>query len=127
MSTPHQPSDPSSDAQHGMSSRSSADGAPPQGGSPGPFRSAVERASSPVLTRLARLPVWLPFLILLVLLLGGGFLGGPVGWVLVGLALAFILWLFYLSWPQLSGVDRLMRIAVLAVFVAATLVLLFPR
>lgn len=94
---------------------------------PGPVRRSIEQASLPALEQLAKLPVWLPFLVLLLLMLGGGFLGGPVGWVLVGLALAFILWLFYLSWPRLNGVDRLMRVAVLLLFVAVTVVQLVPR
>lgn len=93
----------------------------------GPVRRRIEQASLPLLTRLATLPPWLPFLVLLVLLLGGGFLGGPVGWVLVLSALAVIAWLFYLSWPRLSGVERLMRLAVLAVFVAVTVTQLIPR
>lgn len=96
-------------------------------GRPGPVRRGVEQASLPALERLARLPVWLPFLVLLVLMVGGGFLGGPVGWTLVGLALAFILWLLYLSWPRLTTVDRVMRVAVLLLFVVVTATQLIPR
>lgn len=80
-----------------------------------------------MLERLAKLPVWLPFLLLLLLVLGGGFLGGPVGWVMVALALLFIFWLLYLSWPRLTPVERVMRIAVLAVFVAVAATQLLPR
>jgi Ni,Fe-hydrogenase I cytochrome b subunit len=94
---------------------------------PGPFRLRVEQASRPALEALSRLPVWLPFLALLVLMIGGGFLGGPVGWVMVGLALGFILWLLYLSWPRLTGVDRVMRVAVLLLFAVVTAVQLLPR
>lgn len=97
------------------------------GTDPGPLRRAVEQASRPALELLSRLPVWLPFLVLLGLLLGGGFLGGPVGWVLVGVALLFILWLFYLGWPRMTWVERLMRLAVLAVFLAVTVTQLMPR
>ena len=94
---------------------------------PGPFRRRIEQASLPALEALARVPAWLPFLLMLVLLLGGGFLGGPLGWVLVGLALAFGLWLLYLSWPRLSGVERLMRLTVLLLFVVIALTQLVPR
>lgn len=94
---------------------------------PGPFRRRVEQASLPALERLSRLPVWLPFLLLLLLLLGGGFLGGAVGWLLVSVALLFILWLLYLSWPRLSGVERLMRLAVLLLFAVVAVVQLVPR
>lgn len=94
---------------------------------PGPFRRGVEQASLPALQHLARLPVWLPFLVLLLLMVGGGFLGGPIGWTLVGMALAFILWLLYLSWPRLTTVDRVMRLAVLLLFAVVTVVQLVPR
>lgn len=94
---------------------------------PGPLRRRVEQASLPALELLARLPVWLPFLVLLLLMVGGGFLGGVVGWVLVGLAVLFILWLLYLSWPRLSTVDRVMRLAVLLLFLVVTVTQLVPR
>lgn len=94
---------------------------------PGPLRRGIEQASLPALERLARLPVWLPFLLLLLLMVGGGFLGGPVGWALVGVALLFIAWLLYLSWPRLGTVERVMRLAVLLLFVVVTVVQLVPR
>ena len=102
-------------------------GSPSAAPGPGPVRSAVERASQPALLQLAKLPVWLPFLALLLLILGGGLLGGAVGWVLVAVALAFVGWLLYLSWPRLTGVERLMRVAVLLLFLAVTVVQLVPR
>ncbi|WP_134773606.1 DUF6703 family protein [Ornithinimicrobium flavum] len=101
--------------------------APSAAGGPGPFRRSVEQASRPALELLGRLPVWLPFLVLLVLLLGGGFLGGPAGWVLVGVAMLFILWLLFLSWPRLTPVERVMRVAVLVLFLAVTVTQLVPR
>lgn len=91
------------------------------------MRLFIEQRSRPALEALARLPVWLPFLALLLLILGGGLLGGPVGWVMVGVALVFVLWLLYLSWPRMTGVERLMRVAVLLLFLAVTLVQLVPR
>ncbi|MGD8199856.1 DUF6703 family protein [Ornithinimicrobium sp. W1679] len=101
--------------------------APREEPGPGRLRYAVEQRSLPALTRLARLPVWLPFLVLLATMLLGGFLGGVVGWVLVGLALAFILWLLYLSWPRLTTVERLMRGTVLLLFAVVTVTQLVPR
>lgn len=94
---------------------------------PGAFRRRVEQASLPALEMLARLPVWLPFLVLLLLMVGGGFLGGVLGWILVGLALAFILWLLYLSWPRLTSVERVMRGAVLLLFLVVAITQLVPR
>ena len=116
MSTPHRPTDPPTQS----------DGIPPAP-APGPLRRRIEQASRPALERLARLPVWAPFLILLLLILVGGFLGGPVGWALVGVAFIFILWLLYLSWPRLRTAERVMRLAVLAVFLAVTITQLIPR
>lgn len=94
---------------------------------PSPLRRSIEQASLPALERLARLPVWLPFLVLLLMMIGGGFLGGVLGWVLVGVAVAFILWLLYLSWPRLSAVDRVMRVAVLLLFAVVTVTQLVPQ
>ena len=94
---------------------------------PSPLRRRIEQASLPALKALAKVPVWLPFLLLLALLIGGGFLGGPIGWTLVGLALAFILWLLYLSWPRLSGVERMMRLTVLLLFLVVAITQLVPR
>lgn len=94
---------------------------------PSAFRRSVEQASLPALTALSKLPAWLPFLVLLLLLLGGGFLGGVVGWVLVTAAMLFILWLLYLSWPRMTTAERLMRVAVLLVFLVVAVTQLVPR
>jgi hypothetical protein len=69
----------------------------------------------------------MPFLILLVLLVGGVLVGGPVGFLLMGLAALFVGWVLYLGWPRLSTSERIMRLAVLVLAVAMALVQLFPR
>lgn len=88
-------------------------------------RAAIERASVPLLKRLALLPTWLPMLVIAALILVGAFLGGPlvedgsvriagvIGLGLIGLALVALFWLLYLSWPHLTTSLRMMRIAVL--------------
>lgn len=91
------------------------------------LRGAIERASAPVLTRLTTLPRVVPFLSMLVLLLVGAFVGGPVGFALVGVAVLFLAWLLYLAWPRLTGNERLMRAAVIALVVAVAVVQLFPK
>ena len=96
-------------------------------GMPNPLRRRIEQASVPALERLAKLPVWLPFVALLGLILVGGFLGGPVGWAMVAVALVFVAWLLYLSWPRLTGTERVMRVSVLLLFLAVTVVQLVPR
>lgn len=99
---------------------------PPQHAAPGPVRAAVERASLPALRALGRLPVWVPFLVVLVLILGGGWLGGPVGIAAIALALLAVTWLLYLSWPRLTGVERLMRLTVLALVLAVAATRIVP-
>jgi len=79
------------------------------------------------MTKLSRLPRLVPFLILLVLLVAGVLISGQVGFVLMGLAAIFVAWVLYLSWPRLSGSERIMRLAVLLLAVAMAVVQLFPR
>ncbi|WP_109473530.1 DUF6703 family protein [Ornithinimicrobium cavernae] len=90
-------------------------------------RAAVERASLPVLTRLAKLPTWLPMVVTAALILVGAFLGGVLGAVLVGVALLVLLWLLYLSWPHLTLSLRLMRVAVLVLLVAIVVTQFVPN
>lgn len=72
------------------------------------------------MTRLSRLPKLMPFAILLTLLVAGVLIGGPAGFVLMALAALFVAWVLYLSWPLLSGSERIMRSAVLLLAVAMT-------
>ena len=91
------------------------------------MRDAVERVSRPALVQLSRLPRVVPFLGMLLLLVLGGFVGGPVGFVLVGVAALFVAWLLYLSWPRLTSSEKVMRAAVVLLAVALAVVQLFPR
>lgn len=96
-------------------------------------RAAIERASVPLLKRLALLPTWLPMLVIAALILVGAFLGGPlvedgtvrmagvIGLGLISLALLALFWLLYLSWPHLTTPLRLMRIAVLVLLLVIVL------
>ena len=95
---------------------------PPSSSPPGPARQALERVSLPLLTRVARLPRPVPFLVLLALLVAGVLVSGPVGAVLVGLVAAVVAWLLALAWPGLTGVERLGRVAVLLLAVALCVV-----
>ena len=79
------------------------------------------------MTRLSRLPRLAPFLILLALLIAGVLISGRIGFVLIGLAAIFVAWVLYLSWPRLSGAERIMRLAVLLLAVAMAVVKLSPR
>jgi hypothetical protein len=91
------------------------------------LRVAVEQVSRPLLLRISQLPRAVPFLVLLGLLVVGVYVGGPVGVVCTGLVTLFVAWLMYLSWPRLTGVERLGRVAVLLLAVALCVVQVFPR
>ena len=79
------------------------------------------------MTKLSRLPKLLPFAILLTLLVAGVLIHGPLGFVLMLLAIAFIAWVLYLSWPVLTSSERLMRSAVLLLALVMAVSVLFPR
>ena len=51
-------------------------------------------------------------------------LAGRVG---SGLVVLFLLWLLALAWPKLTGSERLMRIAAIALVLAIMLVRAFPK
>lgn len=89
---------------------------------PNTLRHRIDQASLPLMTRLSGLPKLLPFAILLILLVGGVLIGGPLGLVLMSLAVIFVAWVLYLSWPVLSTSERMMRSAVLLLAVAMTIV-----
>ena len=91
------------------------------------MRHRIDHASLPLMTRLSRLPRLVPFLILLALLIAGVLISGRIGFVLIGLAAIFVAWVLYLSWPRLSGAERIMRLAVLLLAVAMAVVKLSPR
>jgi hypothetical protein len=94
---------------------------------PNSLRQRIDQASLPLMTKLSRMPKLVPFLILLALLVGGVFIGGTVGFVLMSVAAVFVAWVLYLSWPRLTGSERIMRLAVLLLAVAMAVVQLYPR
>jgi hypothetical protein len=94
---------------------------------PNTLRQRIDQASLPLMTRLSGLPRLVPFVLLLALLVAGALISGPVGFILMGLAAAFVGWVLYLSWPQLTSSERVMRLAVLLLAVVMAVVQLFPR
>jgi hypothetical protein len=94
---------------------------------PNTLRPTIERASLPMITRISSLPKAVPFLIMLALLVAGVLIGGPVGFVLMGLAASFVAWILFLSWPRLTSSERIMRFAVLLLAIAMAVVQLYPR
>ena len=94
---------------------------------PSGLRASVDRASLPLLLRLARLPRAVPFLVLLTVLVTGVLVSGVVGVVLTGVVVLVVGWLVYLGWPRMSPSMRLGRLAVLLVAVALSVTQAFPR
>jgi hypothetical protein len=84
-----------------------------------PLRRAVEQRSALPLAWLATRPRWLPFLVVLALLLGGLFAPPLLGVALLALLALLLGWLAYLAWPQLPAGGRLARVAVLGLIAFA--------
>ncbi|MEO5982625.1 MAG: DUF6703 family protein [Pedococcus sp.] len=91
-----------------------------------PLRESIQRASLPAVERLNALPRFVPFLVILGLMVAGLFVPGW-GWVLVLLVALFLLWTLYLAWPAMDATQRLMRITIVLIAVAITLTQAFPR
>ena len=81
------------------------------------FRRSVERKAGPVIVLLARAPRWVPFAVVLGLVVGGLLLTGPVGAVLLVLLLALLGLQLFFAWPVLLPPQRLLRAAVLGLLV----------
>jgi len=94
---------------------------------PNTLRTRIDHASLPLMTKLSELPPLVPFVLLLALLIAGVVISGPVGFVLMAVAASFVGWVLYLSWPRLTGSERIMRVAALLLAVAMAVVQLFPR
>ena len=92
---------------------------------PSAARKALERASTPLLLRLHRLPPWLVPLIMLALALTGLFVHGPVGFAALAVVAIFVGWLALLSWPVLTPAARALRLLAVGVVAAAAVVQLF--
>jgi hypothetical protein len=90
------------------------------------FRSRVEHRSAPAVERLNALPRVVPFLGLLALMVPGIFLP-RVGFLATGAVGLFVCWLLFLTWPRLTPPEKLLRLAVLLLVTALTVVQAFPR
>ncbi|MHB1613920.1 MAG: DUF6703 family protein, partial [Actinomycetes bacterium] len=93
----------------------------------GPVRRRIERASLTPMTVLAGLPRWLPALLMGGLLVVGLAVHGPLGFLAALVVVAFLGWLSYLSWRQLSRTQQMLRLVVLALLLAVAVVALLPR
>jgi hypothetical protein len=87
----------------------------------GGVRVAIERASTSLLTRLARAPRWLVGLVPAVVLLAGLIAPVPWGPLLLGLVAVFLGWLLVLAWPALDAGGKAIRAGALVLTLAATI------
>ncbi len=83
------------------------------------WRAALERRSAGPLIILHRLPSWLVPVLLAILLVAGLALPRPAQ-ILLLVPGVFLAWLLSLSWPITSASGRLMRLFVVALLFAAT-------
>lgn len=106
------------------SRRAAAAGSAGPGGQPKPAaaRRALERASTPLLLRLERLPRWLVPLIMLALAVTGVFVRGPIGFAALAVVAIFLGWLALLSWPVLTPGARALRVLAVGVVAAAAVI-----
>jgi hypothetical protein len=91
-----------------------------------PFRSRVEHRTHPLLERLNRVPR-LVIALVVVALLAAGFFVPHVGWVATAVVVLFVGLLVWSTWPRCTLPERLLRLAVLAIALALTVVQAFPR
>jgi hypothetical protein len=83
-----------------------------------PARQATERRSARTLIYLHQLPRWMAPVLLVVFLIAGLALHGPVGAVALCLVAAVLAWLAALSWPRLSAGGRMGRVLAVAFMLA---------
>lgn len=90
------------------------------------FRSRIEHASAPWVERLDALPRAVSLGVLLLLLAVG--ILGPSPWSGVAFLVVavFVSWLLFLTWQRLTLPERLLRVAVLTLIVAVSIVELAP-
>lgn len=85
-------------------------------------RRTVELRSGPALVLLGRAPKAVPFLLVVVLLVGGLALRTAVGALLLVVLLGFAGWVTYLAWPVLQPPARVVRVLVLLLLAGAAAV-----
>ncbi len=114
-SQPSQPDQPRPNRRSGNPAQRAAAAAGPRT----PARQALETRSVNALIILNRFPRWLLIVIVLALLLGGLFIKGVVGALLLLVLAAFIGWLLAVSWPVLTPPQRWLRFAVVLLVVGS--------
>lgn len=83
------------------------------------------RTSGSAVRWISSLPPAVPVLFVFGLVLLGGFV--PWGWVLLAVATLLLVWILVASWPRLTPPEKLLRLAVIALLLAVTIVRAVPR
>ena len=92
------------------------------------MRQRFERASTPAILTLARLPRWAFPLLMAVLLLAGLMVSVAwVGGILLSLLVLALIWLTALSWPALTVAGRLLRLVTICAAAAVAFARLTGR
>ena len=90
------------------------------------LRESIETASLPTVKAISGLPRFVPFLVVLALMIGG-IVSKDWGWILIGIVMVFLAWMLYLGWPRLTSSEKLMRSAILLLTAGVTLTRAFPQ
>lgn len=78
-------------------------------------------------SRAERLPARVTALVVLALILFGLVLGGPFGAIPLTLGVVALLGVLAVTWPRITGVERLLRVALVVLVVGLALVRVLPR
>ena len=89
------------------------------------LRESIETASLPTVKAISGLPRFVPFLVVLALMIGGIVIK-DWGWILIGIVMVFLAWMLYLGWPRLTSSEKLLRSAILLLTAGVTLTRAFP-
>lgn len=89
------------------------------------LRRSFEKRVGPLVVLVSGMPRAVPFLVVAALLLGGLFVQGVVGAVLLLVLAALLGSLLFLAWPALQPAPRALRSAVLALLVVRAVTFLW--
>jgi hypothetical protein len=117
---PHQPGRAQARAARGRASSGRPGGPPGQSPRAGlRARSRIERASAGPLVILSRIPRWLLAILVVIALVAGLAVQGPVGAAFLLALAVFLGWLLALAWPVLPPGSRWARAGAVALVLAA--------
>ena len=90
------------------------------------LRESIETASLPTVKAISGLPRFVPFLVVLALMIGGIVIRTGAGSSSAS-SWSSLAWMLYLGWPRLTSSEKLMRSAILLLTAGVTLTRAFPQ